>query len=179
VRPLVALLGLAVPGARRGVSRHDEREDQGRDQWLIPARAPAQGRPDGEAKHAREVSTMNAKQQPREHDQSIWLDNTPRRIWKWALPKLRKRLRVPADADVVAADRSLESQVEVLGTVGVGNRVRDDAGDVDGSRASLDRDLAVDANPVAIAFDRAWLERQLRVALGVEEVERLASRGGH
>jgi hypothetical protein len=44
----------------------------------------------------------------------------------------------------------------------------------------LDRDLAVDADPVAGAFDRVRLEGKLRVALGVEELGRLemASRFG-
>ena len=50
------------------------------------------------------------------------------------------------------------------------------AGDLDGLGVALDRDLAVDRQLVAVALDRPRLERQLRVALGVEEVGRLEVR---
>src|SRR3954452_18040568 len=80
---------------------------------------------------------------------------------------------VPADAEHVAPDHGRQCQAEALATVGVGNWVRDLAGDLDLFCAPLDRDLAVDMDPVARAFDRARLEGKLRVALGIEEVGRL------
>src|SRR3954452_8160230 len=80
---------------------------------------------------------------------------------------------VPADPELVAPDHGRECQTKTLSTVGVGNRVRDVAGDLDGFRVPLDRDLAVDPDPVAVAFDRVRLEGKLRVALGVEELGRL------
>src|SRR5260221_13948720 len=81
--------------------------------------------------------------------------------WKWV---------IPADPEVVAPDHGCECQTEALATVGVGDWVRDVTGDLNGFRVPLDRDLAVDADLVAGAFDRARLERKLRVALGVEEL---------
>jgi hypothetical protein len=44
----------------------------------------------------------------------------------------------------------------------------------------LDRDLTVDADPIARAFDRARFKGKLRVALGIEELSdwRWAARSG-
>src|SRR5258706_8597659 len=84
---------------------------------------------------------------------------------------------IPVDPELVAPDHSCECQTETLATVGVGNWVRDLAGDLDGFRVPLDRDLAVDADPVAGAFDSARLEGKLRIALGVEELGRLEMGG--
>src|SRR5882724_3269002 len=59
---------------------------------------------------------------------------------------------IPADPELVAPDHGCECQTETLATVGVGNWVRDVAGDLDGFRVPLDRDLAVDADPIARVF---------------------------
>src|SRR3954471_21167729 len=88
--------------------------------------------------------------------------------------RLATRQRVvPADAELVAVDLRLELQAEALAAERIRERVRDDAGDLDGLGVALDRDLAVDRQLVAVAADVLRLEGQLRMALGVEEVGRL------
>src|SRR3954454_13553306 len=83
---------------------------------------------------------------------------------------------VPADAELRTVDLRLSLQAEAGAAVRVVDRVRDDAGDLDGLGVALDRDLAVDRDLVAVTVDRLRSERQLRVALGVEEVRALEVR---
>jgi len=51
---------------------------------------------------------------------------------------------VPADAELVAVDLGLELEAEALAAVRIGDRVGDDAGDLDALAVALDRDLTVD-----------------------------------
>src|SRR3954447_18855756 len=83
---------------------------------------------------------------------------------------------VPADAELRAVDLRLGLEAEARAAVRVVDRVGDDAGDLDGLGVALDRDLAVDRDLVAVTLDRLRLERQLRIALGVEEVRALKVR---
>src|SRR3954453_14120959 len=80
---------------------------------------------------------------------------------------------VPADAELVAVDSCLELQAQAGSAERVVERLGVDAGDLDGLGVGLDRDLTVDLELVAVGLDRVRGERQLRVALGVEEVGRL------
>src|SRR3954447_15186935 len=83
---------------------------------------------------------------------------------------------VPADTELGAVNLGLSLQAEAGAAVRVVDRVGDDAGDLDGLGVALDRDLAVDLDLVAVTGDRLRSERQLRVALAVEEVRALEVR---
>src|SRR5207249_5716060 len=72
---------------------------------------------------------------------------------------------VPADAEPDAVDRRLELQAVAGAAVRVDDRLRDDAGDVDGLGVALDRDFPVDLQLVPIPLDRVRAERQLWVTL--------------
>src|SRR3954447_25035100 len=75
---------------------------------------------------------------------------------------------VPADAELRAVDLGLELQAQARAAERVVERLREDAGDLDGLGVALDRDLTVDLDVVTVEVDRLRLEGQLRVALGVE-----------
>src|SRR4051812_31013461 len=88
--------------------------------------------------------------------------------------RLAARQRVvPADAELRAVNLGLELQAEAGAAERIVESVDDRADDLDRLAVTLDRDLAVDLQVVAIAIDRLRLEGQLGAALGVEEVGRL------
>jgi hypothetical protein len=61
---------------------------------------------------------------------------------------------VPADPELVAVDDDLQPQAEALAAVRVADRVGDDTSDRRGLGVALDCDLAINPNPITVAFDR-------------------------
>src|SRR5437868_12842820 len=67
---------------------------------------------------------------------------------------------VPTDAELRAVDLGLELQAQAGAAERVGERLGVDAGDLDGLRVALDRDLTVDLDLVTVHVDRLRPEAQ-------------------
>src|SRR5215210_6947629 len=80
---------------------------------------------------------------------------------------------VPLEAELRAVDRRLERDADAGLARDVLVRSYERATAADRVRVALDREVALDAQLVALASDRGRLEAELRVALGVEELRRL------
>src|SRR5690242_17792969 len=80
---------------------------------------------------------------------------------------------VPAHAESEPVDRRLELQPVACAAVWVGDRLGDGAPQLHRLGVSLDGDVTLDRQLASAALDRSRYERELGVALGVEEVRRL------